>query len=244
MKHRIFLLLWLWLIGCTLPAFAADNTDAPYQLMLADIEVAVSDALSAAKVAEHVKASVTSTREKMLYAGERPAHVELKTLRYQSDKKTWSANMLVMDGETVITARPIAGRYTEQQGLPVLKRRVLEGGIITEQDIATQFFPLTKIRQDTITMAESLIGKTPRHMVSANRPIREAELTTPAVMKKGSVITMQYRTPYMNITTMGEAQEDGSVGDFIRVRNPDSGKIIRARIVSAQEVLAGNGGGE
>jgi flagellar basal body P-ring formation protein FlgA len=214
---------------------------APYQLLLEDIEKAVSDALVKADVAKHVRATVTNNRDKVLYAGSQPAHVELRTLTYDKGKSSWSANMLIMDGEKVLTAKPITGRYNEEQALPVLKQRFRDNDVIAKEHIEMQFFPITKVRQDTVLEVEELIGKSPRHMISPNRPIRTGELTTPPVLEKGATVSMRYVTPYMSITTTGEAQEEGSVGDVIRVLNPDSKKIVRARITSPQEVTVGVG---
>ena len=214
---------------------------APYQLMLEDVEKAVSDALVAAKLAPHIRATVLNSREKVLYAGQKEAHVELHTLKYDTSKFSWSANMLIMDGEKTITAKPISGRYNEEQALPVLNKRVLNGNVITKDDVVMQFFPATKARQDTVTTSEALLGKSPRHMISPNRPVRVGELTSPAVLKKGATVTMRYLTPYMDISTTGEAQEEGTVGDVIRVRNTDSNKIVRATITSPQEVVVGSG---
>jgi flagella basal body P-ring formation protein FlgA len=220
---------------------AEPDPHAPYQLLLEDIEKAVAEALVKADVAPHVRATVTNNRDKVLYAGTSPAHVELRTLTYDKDKTSWSANMLIMDGEKVMTAKPITGRYNEERPLPVLKQRLRDDGVITKEHIEMQFFAATKVRQDTVLEADQLIGKSPRHMISPNRPIRTGELTTPPVLEKGATVSMRYQTPYMQITTTGEAQQDGSVGQVIRVRNPDSNKVVRAKIVSPQEVVVGAG---
>jgi flagellar basal body P-ring formation protein FlgA len=230
------------MVACAERVYAVEpDPHAPYQLLLEDIEKAVSDALVKADVAKHVRATVTNNRDKVLYTGTQPAHVELRTLTYDKGKTSWSANMLIMDGEKVITAKPISGRYNEEQALPVLKQRLRDDGVIAKENIAMQLFALTKVRQDTVLEAEQLIGKSPRHMISPNRPIRTGELTTPPVLEKGATVSMRYATPYMSITTTGEAQEEGSVGNTIRVRNTDSNKIVRARIVSPQEVVVGVG---
>ncbi len=241
------LLLLILVIGKPLSARANDTKrqeevpSAPYQLMLEDVEKAVSDALVAAKLAPHIHATVLNNRDKVLYAGQQPAHVELRTLRYDTSKSSWSANMLIMDGEKTITAKPVSGRYNEEQEVPVLNKRLLNGNVIAKEDVVMQFFPATKSRQDTVMTADALLGKSPRHMISPNRPIRAGELTSPAVLKKGGTVTMRYATPYMDISTTGEAQEEGTVGDVIRVRNMDSSKIVRATIVSSQEVVVGSG---
>ncbi len=231
MKHTIIFLITMALLP--FPVHAAVD------LLLSDVEEAVSHALSEEDIADFIKATTTSTRKKILYSGQNGAAVEINNLTYDEKTLTWSANMLVVKDEKVLTAQPLSGRYAEQRQLPVLKRRIKKGEVISQENITMQLFPTTRIRDNTVTDVKELIGKTPERMISKHRAIRASEVSHPAVMDKGSTVQMRYQTPYMQISTIGEAMEDGSMGEYIRVRNNDSNQIIRARVVSNNAVIAG-----
>ncbi len=229
----------LWMVMMSMLPVSAEAQKPYFRIMLEDVESSVSEALGAEKIADNISATITSTRDKVLYAAYRPVHVEIATLKYDASKSTWSANMLVKDGEGVLTAKPLAGRFDSQTALPVLSDRIKHGHVIGDDDVEMRFFPVSKVRSDTVTDPNQIIGKTPRRTIAAHRPLRVAELGAPMVMEQGSTVHMQYRTSSMKISTMGEVLQDGGVGDYVRVRNHDSNKVVRARIISAQEVAVG-----
>jgi flagella basal body P-ring formation protein FlgA len=48
-----------------------------------------------------------------------------------------------------------------------------------------------------------------------------------------------FQTNAIEISTVGEALDDGAINDTIRVRNNDSKQVVRAKIISNNQVLAG-----
>lgn len=232
-------LLLLIFNGPAIAARATQDTSDGVQLMLDDVEDAVSQALSKREEAEHVTATVTNTRKSVLHKTSRQSRVEIDSLTHDAQRQSWSANLLIIRDGEVAKALPVSGRYQEERALPVLTKRLRHGDIIAKEHITMQYFPATRIRRATITDTETLLGRTPERTISKDRPIRMTELTTPTVLKQGATVNMRYRTPYMEISTIGEALEDGGKDELIKVRNIDSNKVIRARVISDQEVVAG-----
>jgi flagellar basal body P-ring formation protein FlgA len=242
MKRCFFFFVCAFLWGVLAPSAEARPTKnappLPYQLMLTDVEQAVGQALVEADVAEHVKAQVLSDRKQIVYAAQHPVEVELAQLAHDTNKRTWTASMVVMHQGQVVTAKPLSGRYEEQKMIPMLVERIHHGDVISAENIRMVAVSLNKIRADVVTDAAQLQGKTSRSTIAGGRIIRAAELITPAVIKKGAAITMSYNTPTMNISTVGEALEDGGIGDRIKVRNGTSNMVVHAKVLSANEVSA------
>ncbi|TAE32098.1 MAG: flagella basal body P-ring formation protein FlgA [Alphaproteobacteria bacterium] len=210
----------------------------PYQLMLQDVEDVVGKALAENNVAEIVKAHVLSERKHIVYAAHHPVEVELAQLTHDSNKRTWTASMVITDQGKVVTARPLSGRFEEQKMIPVLVERIHHGDIIAPDNIRMIAVSTNKIRHDVVTDAAQLEGKTSRSTIAGGRIIRGNELVNPAVIRKGAAVSMTYNTPTMHISTVGEALEDGGMGDMIRVRNSTSSMVVRAKILSSNEVSA------
>jgi flagella basal body P-ring formation protein FlgA len=97
-------------------------------------------------------------------------------------------------------------------------------------------FPITHTRNDTITDATQLVGKSPVLAISPSRPVRQHEIASPAIVKKNSIVSMRFTSPGMEITATGQAMEEGAKGDVINVRNTVSRKIVRAVIADANTV--------
>lgn len=218
------------------PVQSADSL-ALFQLYNNDAEPVISEALAKQGAGENVEATIYGhDPDKPLVSHDGPIEVEIHGLRFDNDSKRWSANMLVVNGEEVVTAIPIAGRYEEVVSLPVLRRQLRSGDTISEDDVEMQNFPLSQIRGEVVTQAEALIGQTPVRTLSSERPIRTHEVSGPILVKKSSLVKIRYSIPGMEISDTGEAMEDGSRGSLINVRNTSSKKLLRAVVTGEGSV--------
>ncbi len=214
--------------------------EGDFQVTLQDAEKAIAHLLEEDGAADIVSATITNYRNPTLYRHKRPLSIGVKTLEFDDATGRWSANLFILEDEAVLSAMPVSGRYEEMLMVPIIKHRMHNGDIITAEDLDQIAYAADRVRKDTIIDVRKIIGKTPRRLISKNRPVRVDELQDPDVLAKGNMVHMRYHTPFMKISTIGEALEDGALGDQIRVKNHDSGTIIQARISSANEVIVGS----
>lgn len=76
-------------------------------------------------------------------------------------------------------------------------------------------------------------------MLQTSRPIGAGDIVTHRhaepvpVIHRGDQIVVQVTSTHMALETVGEAMQDGGIGEQIRVRNADSGKVLRGEILEA-----------
>lgn len=203
-----------------------------------DVEKAVSAVLEQQGAAERVGAKMQgSSGVKPVFAYTQPLRVIPRGLRYDHSQQRWQASLLFVDkNEEVISAIPASGRYDELVEAPVLKRQIRKGEFIRDEDIEMRDFIIAHTRSDTVRSREDLIGKTPSRGISANRPIRSAEVIDMPIIKKNSMVQINYEVPGMIISATGQALSEGAKGQMIEVRNSESKKIIRAVVENATTV--------
>lgn len=229
----------------TLPepnASAAPEAERPatrnsFEISYEDVEKAVSAALVEKGVSEHVGAKVTGRKNAPVFAFHEPVTVAPRGLQFDQKTGRWSANLYFsLENGEIVTVLPAAGHFTEMLEVPVLKRQVRNGDVIRDSDIEMREFTLTQTRADTLTDAATLVGKTPVRTISPYRPVRNAEIANPAIIRKDAIVQMHYSIPGMQISTTGQALAAGAKGDVIDVRNTGSRKVVRAVIISADTV--------
>jgi len=212
---------------------------APYALSGHDVEEAVAKALIGAGVGQHVAAEAPTLHAANVYESQVPVAARITGLNVDKGTSRWNANLLVVNGGgAVLNAQPITGRYQEMVSLPVLKRSLRTGDVISENDIDKMDFPLARTRNDAINDPMQMIGMAARGGISQNRPVRASELTSPSVLKKSAVVQMIFRGHGIEITTSGQALTPGAKGDVIEVRNLNSHQVVRAVVQDAQTVVA------
>ena len=74
------------------------------------------------------------------------------------------------------------------------------------------------------------IGQEARVALYAGRPIRSADLATPAIVERNQIIQIIYRQGGIVISTEGRALDRAGPGDWIRVMNLSSRATITAQI--------------
>ncbi|PRD42674.1 flagella basal body P-ring formation protein FlgA [Phyllobacterium phragmitis] len=106
---------------------------------------------------------------------------------------------------------------------------LLEKRFIAKPDIAGQY----ALTSDQVT------GKIARRTLLPGKPILIAALGEPSLVKRGVPAPLVYTAGGLTITAMGTPLEPGSAGDFIKVRNADSGLIVSGTILADGKIQVG-----
>jgi len=244
---RNILSIFITLIAVGFPAIAvAQGWQSPYALAANtpdqapqgrfiisthDVEEAISQLLIERDVASHIRATLGSNGKPVIFQSTEPMTMALHNVSINTSGFQWQAQAYVLSGGKTLSVVPVSGRYDVLSEVPVLLRHVSEGQVVRAEDVSSTFLPDRQLRNDVVSDASDLIGKTPRRGISAHRPIRASELTTPRLVEKGKTIELRYTTDYMSILGRGLALENGSLGETIRIKNVDSERTISARIV-------------
>lgn len=207
-----------------------------FSISYGEAEASVGDALTGKGAGGKVAAYITGRQKEALFSYGKPMTVRVGGLQFDKSSSQWSANLLAVSEGEVLTAVPASGRYEEITEVPVLKRAISNGAVVTASDIEIRDIPTRSIRGDIITSMGELIGKSPIYTISPSRPIRTHEIAAPTLVKKNTVVQMHYRSPGMEITTSGQAMEDGAKGALINVKNMESKRVVQAIVMDAQTV--------
>jgi flagella basal body P-ring formation protein FlgA len=234
---RTFFTYMLVALLLSSPGLAAEEQGGAFTLTYAEAEKVASAALADKGVAEKVAAFINGRQNETLYSYGKPLSVEARGVQFDKTASRWSANLIILSEGEVVTALPAAGRFDVLTEIPVLKRAATSGKLIEASDIEIRDIAVSQVRGDTVTDMASLIGKSPSYSITAGRPIRVHEVSLPPMIKKNSLVQMHYRSPGMEITTSGQAMEDGHKGDVINVKNLASKKIVQTMVEDTASVV-------
>ena len=133
----------------------------------------------------------------------------------------------------------VSGRLVVQVSVAVPSRAVAMNEVLGAADIETITLPRSRLAPDTLTEASQLIGKSAVHVLRPDQPVRAADVQAPLLVRKGDLITIELRTPNMELTAQGKALEDGAAGASIRVTNTQSKRVIDVTVEGPGLVRAG-----
>lgn len=213
---------------------ARQHAGLEYRITKAEAEHAIALALQADGAGEEISATlVKADSEEAILAHRSPLTFEISDVSYNARELSFEVRLYPFDGIRPLPPIQLSGRYDEVMEIPVLTRRLRRDDVITDGDIKLMQIPASRLRKDVALSRGDMVGKTPLRTISPNRPIRQAELSNPPVIRKNEQITLQFISGSLKIRTLGEALEDGAKGELIRVRNTDSHQPVQARILAS-----------
>ncbi len=221
------------------PIAAETTVDHIFQLTSIDVEKAISTALTDKSDGKKMSASLIGyVPSKPLFSHKAPIMVEIRGLTFDTATQRWNASvMAVSEDNTVVSALPVNGRFEEIMDVVVLKKQIRAGETISADDVDIRSFPVARMRAETITDPKEVVGQSPKRTISASRPIRLHEIARPTLVEKNRIVQMRYGSAGLEITTTGQAMENGGKGELIAVKNLSSKKIVHAVVDSASVVL-------
>lgn len=113
----------------------------------------------------------------------------------------------------------------------VLSRPVQRGEIITRQHLAIEKREVSKLRGDFITQVEQIENKQAARQMQAGTVLGLKSFIEPRLIKRGDKIIISAIQPAFAIRMNGVAMMDGTKGQFIRIKNENSGRIINATVI-------------
>ncbi len=126
---------------------------------------------------------------------------------------------------------PLRGRATAVLEIPVLSSQLPINTEISASDINYIEVAADRLSQGMVLDASELIGMAPHRNVRAGQPVRRSDIGALIVAEQGSRLRIAYQVPGMSLTVIGEALEDGALGEVIRIRNTTTHNVFEARIL-------------
>ena len=202
-----------------------------------EIAEAVRSALvSRQGVPQDYRVELSNRSLKVHAATGQPDPFRIERLRYNKRTGGFAATLIAPSGLETVTRVKISGRAYELVNVPVLSHTMRPGDIIGEGDIEWSRIRASRARRRVILDPARIVGKTPRRLLQADKPLREGDVRAPIVVDKGSLVTLALHTERMVLTVRVKAIEDGAKGQIIRVINMRSRKTIEG-IVTAPGVV-------
>ncbi|TPW26890.1 flagellar basal body P-ring formation chaperone FlgA [Pararhizobium mangrovi] len=143
-----------------------------------------------------------------------------------------SVELALAAGLTFVPASAFAGAPTA-----VVPQSVIYPG----QEIATHALKEVtvtnpNIRDDYVHTAAELQGKVATRTLLPGRVIPAASVREPYAVKRGSKVRIVFATDGLTISAPGMPLANATVGDFIRVRNVDTGVTVSGTVTADDTV--------
>ncbi len=126
--------------------------------------------------------------------------------------------------------------FTLSERLPVTRRAMAAGEILTVDAFEEAWVVVGKGRQHHADKVQTLAGKRLKRPVGVGAPIMMNQLEVPAIVRRGELVTLRMSGDGVNVTGQVKALDDGGYGQAIEVMMMATKKRLRARVVDEDTV--------
>ena len=117
--------------------------------------------------------------------------------------------------------------------LPVMvaSRDLPKGHEILPSDLQAKEMEIQRLFRDFTVDPSALLGRKTTRRIRAGQLLSQDQLQAQILVKKGDIVVIRAGTNEFSASMQGVAQQDGTLGDGVKVKNSSSGKIIQGWVV-------------
>jgi flagella basal body P-ring formation protein FlgA len=142
----------------------------------------------------------------------------------------------VYDDGTLLREMPVRVRMEVALDVTISTKHLQRDSGIGYGDVKLVRKWFNQMPLHAVTQIEDAVGKYLYSDVRPNAEIKRNMLKSVKTIKRGKVVKIVLESGPMTVMTFGLCEEDGSRGDFIKVRNISSNKTVFARVVDDSSV--------
>ena len=117
---------------------------------------------------------------------------------------------------------------------------IYPGQTIGNSGLQEKFFTIrASAAANYVLNTDQLVGKVARRTLLPGKPILVNSVNEPDLIQRGVPVSLIYNAGSLIISTKGVSMEPGHAGDFIKVRNIDSGIIVSGTVLADGTVQVG-----
>jgi flagella basal body P-ring formation protein FlgA len=111
-----------------------------------------------------------------------------------------------------------------------------KGRLLKADDIYLSLMDVTKIPKGAIRSVEEAEGKVLSRSVIANMPFTGSMLEEALNVKRGHRVVLLVESPAFGLSTLGELKENSRIGNYVKVLNLTSKKVVTGKLVDENTV--------
>lgn len=215
--------LWLTVIAMA----ESSNSLESWRLRINDELLKVSD--QKIQIIEVLEMSAALTEN------DRSQNLQIDLSRVQP-KGVSALGLKIMDAEgRLLKYSEVKARILIQWKVPVTLVALKKGDRISEKSFEWKWVDAAALSRSPVR-AISPVDKEVKSFIPANQVMYHRQIEDGQTVKRGSRVRITALKPGISITTTGVAQENGNLGDTIRVLNLDSKKELFGVVTNSESV--------
>ena len=151
-------------------------------------------------------------------------------------KRNILAPLVILQGGRILRSYWITAEIGVHAEVLTAARKIAPGTAIIAEDIEKQFTEISDLRAFYIRNPEDVLGKVPRRALLPGDPLTRDSISDPLMVRHGETVRLRLERDGITLTSLAKAEQDGKLGQFIRIRSADFTTFLKAQVSGRAEV--------
>jgi flagellar basal body P-ring formation protein FlgA len=116
-------------------------------------------------------------------------------------------------------------------------KKIMPDQIVESGDFVKQSTSIEDLRTTYVRTLDEVVGKIARRSFSPGDLIVREAFTEPFLIKRGETVQLRLQRDGVILTSQARAEENGRLGQMIRVRNLDYSTVLKAQVTGRAQVM-------
>lgn len=121
----------------------------------------------------------------------------------------------------------------------VAARQIAAKEVLTSAALRLERLDVGRVSGSYYTQTDKVAGLAVRRALVPGTPIADTMLEKPVVIKRGKTVSIRARIGALEVSAAGQAMQDGVEGQFIRVKNITTGRVVSGKVIDDSTVETG-----
>lgn len=135
----------------------------------------------------------------------------------------------------------LRGEVFETVQVVTLSRQMSRGDVVTRDDVVVERLPRRQVGSLRAADPDLIVGMAARRQLRPGQPLTASDFIRPIVVNRGDSVTVVFEGTAFTVSSRGQAQDSGSVGDMVGVINPQSKRVIHATVAGPGKLVVASG---
>jgi flagella basal body P-ring formation protein FlgA len=141
------------------------------------------------------------------------------------------------DGDRKIASGQVRLRISRFMDVVVVNDKIKRHAVLTDDLFAVKRMDVTTLREQPITSINDVLGLRAKRNLKLGQILTSKAVELIPDVEPGREVAIVYTNGLCRISATGVVMQEGMAGDYIKVKNKSSGKMVIARVVDHGAVV-------
>ena len=159
------------------------------------------------------------------------AEIKIKPFYNNAPLGRFALTATLFRNGTAIESQQVRLFIHKYANVAVVNDRITRFDELTEKSILIEKREITSLSETPLVSLDEIKGTRARRNLAKGTVLTSGDVELIPTVRSNTDIHIIYSNGLCRVTSQGQALQDGRIGDYIKIKNKSSGKIVFARIV-------------